>query len=811
MGIPIKVAVYRGAEFVGEHRFDREIIKIGRLQSAHLKLEDPKVSRIHAVIEVSSDGQELAIIDMGSSDGTFVNGERISKERLKHGDEVRLGDCRLVIALDDGKAAQAAPPPMAAPVAAPVPHEAWAAQENVPTGMVSAAMPGAFAGAAATAYAAAPTVQPYAPTMPAPGGAQAWGQPGGWPPVGMSAEDARAAQFAPTGQWQLAGQAAPGMVPGAAWVDPNTGAVTAQVMANLPPDLQATGQMPLQAGAFGYAQYPGYAQPGYPQGYAGGFPTPELASGVPMSADQYQAAMAQAAMAQAMAYGQPGMMPGAPGQDVAMGGYPMFSVNTAWGTVPNNLAGEGVRDTERELEIKTIWADSVLDTINVFDQPVITMGDEPKVEGAFIWKKLVRCDVEVPAKGLPTPRFPLAVNGAKEACAYSITLHASFSGHIERQDGTVVSLQEIVAAGVGIEPGSLHDTFLYTLQPAETLYVKHGMLTLQIRYVRRQRFVPPPFLDRMNYTWLNTLILVMFFHALAVASFLALPKTSETLEDSLYKNKNRFAQILLTPEQKKKLKDDTLAKLKSGETGAKAAKAEGKAGRKDLKDVKNPGRMAIKGDPNDKEIAKSTMARLFGPGDKGSSYLFGSGGLGGELKGALGGVTGAQVGDAAGLGGLGTRGAGPGGGGLSMNSVGLGALGTQGRGGGGEGSDYGSGVGGLGKKSDRDINISAGQPVIMGSLDKELIRRVIEAHKAQIRYCYEKELVRSPGLFGKVEMEWTIGADGLVKDSKPKASTMNNAEVERCIASKIRTWEFPKPKGGGVVIVRYPFVLKTAG
>jgi hypothetical protein len=158
--------------------------------------------------------------------------------------------------------------------------------------------------------------------------------------------------------------------------------------------------MPLQPGAFGYAPYPGAPQ-GYarvPQGYApGAFPTPELASGVPMSADQYQLAMAQAAMAQAMAYGQPGMMPGAQGQDVAMGGYPMFSVNTAWGTVPNNLAGEGVRDTERELEIKTIWADSVLDTINVFDQPVITMGDEPKVEGVFIWKKLVRCDVEVPA------------------------------------------------------------------------------------------------------------------------------------------------------------------------------------------------------------------------------------------------------------------------------------------------------------------------------------------------------------------------------------------------------------------------------
>ena len=120
-------------------------------------------------------------------------------------------------------------------------------------------------------------------------------------------------------------------------------------------------------------------------------------------------------------------------------------------------------------------------------------------------------------------------------------------------------------------------------------------------------------------------------------------------------------------------------------------------------------------------------------------------------------------------------------------------------------------TGNLGKKMDRDINISAGNPVIMGSLDKELIRRVIEAHKAQIRYCYEKALVRTPGLFGKIDMEWTITGEGRVSDSKPKGSTMQNPEVERCIAEKIRTWEFPKPKGGGIVVVRYPFVFKTAG
>ena len=67
MAIPLKVTIFRGSDLLGEQRFDRDIIKIGRLASAHLKLDDLSVSRIHAVIEVSSDGQDLSIIDMGSS------------------------------------------------------------------------------------------------------------------------------------------------------------------------------------------------------------------------------------------------------------------------------------------------------------------------------------------------------------------------------------------------------------------------------------------------------------------------------------------------------------------------------------------------------------------------------------------------------------------------------------------------------------------------------------------------------------------------------------------------------------------------
>jgi hypothetical protein len=40
---------------------------------------------------------------------------------------------------------------------------------------------------------------------------------------------------------------------------------------------------------------------------------------------------------------------------------------------------------------------------------------------------------------------------------------------------------------------------------------------------------------------------------------------------------------------------------------------------------------------------------------------------------------------------------------------------------------------------------------------------------------------------------------------------MNNVPAEQCIAAAVRRWEFPKPQGGGIVVVTYPFVLKSAG
>ena len=67
--------------------------KVGRARAAHIWLDSEKVSRAHAEIHLS--GDTLSVTDLGSTNGTFVNGERIRAKlpcRLNSGDEIRFGD-----------------------------------------------------------------------------------------------------------------------------------------------------------------------------------------------------------------------------------------------------------------------------------------------------------------------------------------------------------------------------------------------------------------------------------------------------------------------------------------------------------------------------------------------------------------------------------------------------------------------------------------------------------------------------------------------------------------------------------------------
>ncbi len=85
-----------------------EEVSVGRHPQCTITISQPSVSRRHARMWL--EGEAFFVEDLGSSNGTFVNNQRIQRSRLNDGDEVRCGDFRLAWAeLPSNEPAQ--PPP----------------------------------------------------------------------------------------------------------------------------------------------------------------------------------------------------------------------------------------------------------------------------------------------------------------------------------------------------------------------------------------------------------------------------------------------------------------------------------------------------------------------------------------------------------------------------------------------------------------------------------------------------------------------------------------------------------------------------
>ncbi len=154
--------------------------------------------------------------------------------------------------------------------------------------------------------------------------------------------------------------------------------------------------------------------------------------------------------------------------------------------------------------------------------------------------------------------------------------------------------------------------------------------------------------------------------------------------------------------------------------------------------------------------------------------------------------------------------------------VGTDGLGRRGRhlGGGGEAEGLGSfavgdrdGIGGPGlprdQKRDGEIGAATGDPIVLGTLQASEVDEVVKRHMQQIRYCYQRELQRNPGLGGKVVVKFTIAADGSVASASPKASSVEGDGVETCLVGRFQRMQFPEPRGGGIVVVSYPLVFSA--
>ena len=185
--------------------------------------------------------------------------------------------------------------------------------------------------------------------------------------------------------------------------------------------------------------------------------------------------------------------------------------------------------------------------------------------------------------------------------------------------------------------------------------------------------------------------------------------------------------------------------------------------------------------------------------------------LGNEDGDVWGGLTGTEVGEAYGVGGLGLVGTGRGGGGTGEGTIGLGNTGLIGRGGGGgTGSGYGRGAGaGFGGRGTRVPTVRQAKAEVQGSLDKDIIRRIVRAHINEIRYCYNQVLARDPSDKGRVAIQFTISGTGKVPSAVVQESTMRSPQIGNCMAQAVRRWTFPRPTNGGSVIVTYPFVFES--
>jgi TonB family protein len=629
VAVPLTLRVFKGDQLVTAKDYDRDIIKIGRLSSAHLCLDDEKVSRIHSVIEVGPDGT-LSIIDMGSVEGTFVNGKRVNKGTLAFGDEIKVGGTTI-------KVEKAAGGESVAPSIAPV--------------------------------AESEAIEPEADVT----------------------------------------------------VQANLGDIAAQAVAAPPPPPQQHEE--------------------------------------PLGGNEGPAAT---------------VVHEATGQQTR--------------ARPRGRKGSGPLG----LELRLMWG----------DQMVASHFIHPGTERKFTVGSAAGVDFPMGDSRLAGPSFQVVRMG-KEGATLRFT--GKMKGELHRKQGDeVLTLSDAKSKGVASSDG---DAYSIHLQNDDFAWVDLGGVVLEVFFQPVPKAVFVPFADSIDFTALNIFLLMFFLGALFVITALNRELEGDDLGDDLNGNQARIAKLLIKPpDAQKNPLLNSLKKKDSAEIAQKHKQEEGQMGKKDA--PKRSAHAAPKGDPNNKDQARLLVQKVFGGSGGGISTIFGHQGLGGELKSAMGNMFGAAPGDAAGFGGLGLRGSGSGGGGIG-DTIGIGGIGTKGRGGGTGG--YGSGVGVLGGKKDVDIGITSSDPTVMGSLDKELIRKVIHANRGQIRYCYESQLNRFPKLEGKVSVKFVITASGSVATSQVAGSTAGNAELETCVAGRVKTWMFPKPKGGGVVVVTYPFIFKQSG
>jgi pSer/pThr/pTyr-binding forkhead associated (FHA) protein len=95
------LVVQRGPGAGSRYLLDTDLSTVGRHPESDIFLDDITVSRRH--VEFRRDDGTFRVHDVGSLNGTYLNGDRVDDAELQNGDEVRIGKFRLIFFASDAK------------------------------------------------------------------------------------------------------------------------------------------------------------------------------------------------------------------------------------------------------------------------------------------------------------------------------------------------------------------------------------------------------------------------------------------------------------------------------------------------------------------------------------------------------------------------------------------------------------------------------------------------------------------------------------------------------------------------------------
>jgi hypothetical protein len=125
--------------------------------------------------------------------------------------------------------------------------------------------------------------------------------------------------------------------------------------------------------------------------------------------------------------------------------------------------------------------------------------------------------------------------------------------------------------------------------------------------------------------------------------------------------------------------------------------------------------------------------------------------------------------------------------------------------------DTSSGAQGLASKRGIDTTYVDPKTVVLGSMDPELLRKILKEYLPQFRHCYQQELQRQGDhIKGVIDLNFRIGKSGQVSrvNIKTKQTQMSGSGTN-CMAKVLRMIDFPSPKGDGIVDVKQPLNFQS--